>query len=353
MNLTSFPTDLNVYINEERDLITDIAIPILIAIIGPICIGFKILYDKWDFQKKETLILKNKLILEKINHKLKDFYWPLYILLLKDFDLWSKIIFKNFIQITNSDSESDIEDLTNEPYKTCSYVRTLNSISITCNNPVAINCIDKFGAYCIRHQRFKSLKMLKTMEFKFTDKEAIVEKTENKLIDYDNNINNEVTVDINESSNSRNSDSDSSDSIRSIINDIKTDNSNLPGNITGNLIGEISGLNINTNSKIPRNFNEDLLQKIKKNLIENHKEINKLIINNIAIAEPKSGIGKQLVKYIKFINIFKSQHEAHLDNIDPIKYGSGYPKKLLPLIEIELFKIQKEYNKLVENYYKL
>ena len=51
-------------------------------IVGTIFLMIKILYDRFDFQKKETIILKNKLKLEKINLQLKEFYWPLYILLI-------------------------------------------------------------------------------------------------------------------------------------------------------------------------------------------------------------------------------------------------------------------------------
>ena len=88
-----------------------ILIPI---IVGQVFVFIKVLYDRWDFKKKESAILSNKLKLEKVSNKLEKFYWPLYILLLKDFDLWSKIVFKDnidSIKITESDSESEVEDL--------------------------------------------------------------------------------------------------------------------------------------------------------------------------------------------------------------------------------------------------
>ena len=69
---------------ETSDIWEHIIIPI---IIGPLFISIKILYDKWDYKKKETNILKNKIKLEKLNNKLTKFYWPLYILLLKDYDM--------------------------------------------------------------------------------------------------------------------------------------------------------------------------------------------------------------------------------------------------------------------------
>ena len=40
--------------------------------------------------------------------------------------------------------------------------------------------------------------------------------------------------------------------------------------------------------------------KIIDTIIDNHNKINDIITNNISIAEPKSQIGKQFVKFIKF-----------------------------------------------------
>ena len=45
----------------EGDIWEKIIIPILVAILGPICVAIKVLYDRWDFKKKESVILRNKL----------------------------------------------------------------------------------------------------------------------------------------------------------------------------------------------------------------------------------------------------------------------------------------------------
>ena len=146
---------------ETSDIWKNIIIPI---IIGPLFISIKILYDKWDYKKKETNILKNKIKLEKLNNKLAKFYWPLYILLLKDYDMWTKIVFKdiNNIGITESDSDSDIDD-TIDKYNYCIYMRKMGNTLIQCKNPVAINCIDKLGPYCLKHQHHKDKKILESI----------------------------------------------------------------------------------------------------------------------------------------------------------------------------------------------
>ena len=105
---------------ETADVWEKILVPI---IVGPIFIMLKVLYDRWDFKAKETVILSNKLKLEKVNNKLQNFYWPLYILLLKDYDLWSKIVFKDEEPgFTNSDSESELENDDEHVYNYCNYM---------------------------------------------------------------------------------------------------------------------------------------------------------------------------------------------------------------------------------------
>ena len=129
-------------------------------IIGPVFIIIKVLYDRWDFKKTQTNMLLNRLKLEKITNKLEKFYWPLYILLINDYDLWAKVKFdETSIEITESASESEVDNVDMD-YKFCSFSRKTGENLEKCSNPVAINCIDKYGAYCIKHQQFKSKKVL-------------------------------------------------------------------------------------------------------------------------------------------------------------------------------------------------
>ena len=96
----------------------DLIIPLIIS---PILLVLKLLYDKWSNKKSKSLLLKNQIKLEKIKDKLKNFYWPLYIRLLRDFDIWSRftIYDKDFYDFVESDTESDIEDFTE--IERCSY----------------------------------------------------------------------------------------------------------------------------------------------------------------------------------------------------------------------------------------
>jgi len=331
----------------------NIILPILI---GPVCLIIKELYDRWDFKKKESVILSNKLKLEKINNKLQLFYWPLYILLLKDFDLWSKIVFKenDEVNITHTDSDTGVED-DGETYHYCNYVKKIKDRVVPCRNPVAINCIDRFGPYCIKHQCFKYKKILKVYKMCYDNGTLFKEKTDEildtRFIDIEKGeIKQREVADkfqhmIHKKMDSEKNDFESdtsSSSMRSII-----DHEEIGGNITGNAVGDISGLNSYNSHHM--DLNSSMMREIIKNIRENQTKITDIIINNMSIAEPTTHIGKQLMKYIKFVNIFQS--EVNGDFIDPSKFGAPYPKKLLPMVEIGLFKLQKKYNKVVEDFY--
>lgn len=331
---------------QTTDIWTQIVIPL---VIGPLFLVIKEIYDRWNYNKKETLIFKNSIKLEKVNNQLKQFYWPLYILLLKDFDLWSKIKFDdNDTHITYTDSESGLEQ--DEGYYYCNYINVKDNKPFPCKNPVALNCVDRYGPYCIKHQCYKHKKMLKVYNILFD--ETNIESKKNDVIDYK-----DIELGIVENNNKKFQNlvhkkikyENSKLDINS-CSSTSSSSSDIPGNMTGNKIGEIDGININ-NQKISNDIDIDsnMIENIITLIKENHQKISNIIIDNISIAEPKKNMGKQLMRYIKFINIIMSEHG---ELINPSKYGAPYPKKLLPMIEIELFKLQKKYNLIVDEYYK-
>ena len=373
-------------------------------IIGPIFIIIKVLYDRWDFKKTQTKMLLNKLKLEKITNKLEKFYWPLYILLINDYDLWAKVKFdENSIEITESASDSEVDNVDMD-YKFCSFSRKTGENLEKCSNPVAVNCIDKYGAYCIKHQQFKSKKVLENWTILY-DKVNLLTKKETNIVDYNDIKQKSIKLKnntLNESSNtdtkidipvkntivlenivdniSENiSDNTTNNTANNTANNISTLNSETVfNNTTINNICKSSSeesfkssilLDINDKTSkcssysieglIDKNSNRSneldikskMLDELLKHIVENHTKIAIIITENIYIAEPKSLMGKQLMKFIKFINIFKSEMDSQIKLINPCNYGAGYPKKLLPLVEREVFKLQKQYNELINNFY--
>ena len=277
----------------EFNIWTDIVIPIIIS---PILLIGKIIYDKWNNRKKEALLMKNQLRLDKISNKLEKFYWPLYIRLLKDFDLWSRFtIFDNdFYDFIESDTESDIECEVNIIKCNYTYSKKIKNqlgidenIIFKCNNPIHLNAS---SFYCLKHSKYSNIQNIEISSY-----------------------NNEM----------------------------------------GKTIEKIP-VNLNNDEHLEDNISikldDDMYNSLTDNLLDNYNSINNIIIKNIHICEPNSQIGKQLMRFLKFTAVMnaliKTKH-----TVNPKKYNSPYPKKLLPIIEREVFKLQKEYNTLVDNFY--
>ena len=263
----------------------NIIIPLIIASIGPIFVVIKILYDKWSFKKKETFILNNKLNVERLKKKLELFYWPIYILLIQDYLYFKKTNYEFIGEELNN-------NFIHSEFKTCCYIKKIkNNKIICCNNYIPKNIND---IYCLKHKDENKNIHIKEINLKT-----------NKQINISNIINNK---------------------------------SEKAGNITGHQVGNINFINelniVNTME------NQTNIDNIIQNILKNELKIYDIIIKNISIAEPNSIIGRELIKFIIFYNEF---------NLNNKKNKINYPKKLLPLIEIELFKLQKKYNRLLKN----
>ncbi len=298
----------NVECGKGFNIWTDIITPLIIS---PILLVLKILYDRISEKRKKSLDLKNTKKLDKISNKLQEFYWPLYIRLLKDYDLWShfEIFNENFYDDVEHDTDSDSD--IDESYR-CSYKEEINLGNgnkkyIYCNIPVHRNCNFKDKLLCYKHRN--------------EEKSDIVIKNHSK-----NNV---------------------------IFKDITKDLSNIPdvtfsGNFTGNNAGEISGLT--DSEKINKILlNENLKKAILNIIINNHSEIHDIIIKNISLGEPNSKMGQEIMKFMKFTTIVKCI--CNEEDNDPSLYDASYPKKLLPYIEKKVFKLQKQYNELIDVFY--
>lgn len=326
---------------DTSDLVEQIIIPLVIC---PIVVGIKMLYDRWSYKKKEVSILRKKLNLDKTSSKLKDFYWPIYILLLKEFDLWSCIDIDTE-SIIQSDSDSSLdEDIT---VTRCMY----KNGGIHCNNPVAKNCSSGAGVYCLRHYKYSKQLLLENVDLYINDegiradirRDILIDIRSDSLASAINQIDTRVDLNVEDNLSSNEldkSDSDSSsESLNSKINNINGGNvTNIIGNFSGNKIGEIRGIKDTISIE-----NNSISDKILKNIVSIQDKIYDIIEQNIFIAEPNSSLGKQLMKYIKFSNIIKVLYENGTD-ITSENTTIKYPRKLLPYIEIKVFKLQKLYN---------
>tara|TARA_B110000208_G_scaffold189822_1_gene252198 strand:+ start:1198 stop:1929 length:732 start_codon:yes stop_codon:yes gene_type:complete len=113
---------------------------LITIIVSPTLLVIKILWDRCNKRRQESIIMNNKLLLEKISLKLQNFYWPLYIRLVKNHSISVKLC-------ENSARMVDIEQKSNN--NTCGdCVFTDPETTITCKNPVYCNSDSK---YCLNH----------------------------------------------------------------------------------------------------------------------------------------------------------------------------------------------------------
>ena len=270
--ITLYP--INIYKNEDNpyEVWETIIIPL---IIGPLVLLIKVMYDRW----KKSSILKHEIITDKIKKKLEVFYWPLYLLLMKEYDFLIHFTKDNTDEL-NYHSESEIEDNPDDLQQCIYEFVDRNQITHRCKNYVSVNTITKHGAYCIKHYNFRKRKIIRTVEL---DDSAVAININDRDVEYQQEHDNPI--------------------------------------------------------EINKKFLIKEIQKI-------HTQIQEIIENNIAVAEPKRYLGRQIIKYIRFITYFKSKN-AHANIMNP--YEVHYPKKLLPIIEKIVFKLQKKYNHLIIN----
>jgi len=226
---------------------------ILTLIISPSLLIVKILWDRCRNRKKETLLMNNKLHLEKISLKLQKFYWPIYIRLIKNYNIWVRFYEHVHTDEAENSTDSESEDEVFIDHIKCVYIKN----QVRCNKPIYKNS-DK--SMCLKH-------------IVLTNKTNISNKYEDSLYKY-----------------------------------------------------------------------------FKIQLLENYKEINKLIIDYIYIAEPNTKLGKLLIYYMKFSIVMIGLIETN-NKLDPTAFNLKYPQRLLPMIENKLFKLQKDYNLLLQNFY--
>lgn len=110
------------------------------VIISPTLLIIKILWDRCNKRRQESIIMNNKLLLEKISLKLQNFYWPLYIRLVKNHSISVKLCENSERMTVMRQESSDII------VKNCIF--TDPETALSCKNPIYCNSDSK---YCLKH----------------------------------------------------------------------------------------------------------------------------------------------------------------------------------------------------------
>lgn len=301
---------------------TSIIIPI---IIGPIFLFFKYIWDRYNIkiQIKKEMEFNEKL--NKIKNKLSDFYWPIYIKLISIYQLNYNLpcFDEESLSSSSSNYSSDEEvfiKFTKRKNKICScYYTDDNNNTIRCKNKIPYNSFSSICRKCRWLSQNKTIHIIKSNKDipPLENNIAPEPEPENQLNfeDIDN-----IVLNIENLVQKSNSDEDS---------------------LTGEGIGVVKEL-----PRLDLEIDETTTKYLKKYINNLYQETIHIINNNISIAEPRTKLGRQLTKFIKYATINNIIYNTSYTHT---KFGTkDNTNKLLSLIEIKLFDLQKEYHYLIE-----
>jgi hypothetical protein len=89
------------------------------------------------------------------------------------------------------------------------------------------------------------------------------------------------------------------------------------------------------------NENSNFIIELDKENLDNHLEIQKIIMSNIAKASPQSNIAEKLVKYDEHVTMYKTLRKIGCNEF-PSDYGSNYPTELYKLIEKRIEELKQD-----------
>jgi hypothetical protein len=298
-------------------------------VIGPLCIFLKSIYDRFNKKVDDRILNNYTESLNRVSDKLKKFYWPVYLHLL--------CIYQFNFNIPLEDKELS------------SSGSSTSSSGSSCNSDNGDSSKQKFVKYTKKKLRkckgvyknkqnkiVKCRKYVPNNSFEFCRKcrwrepnidlnssNNLNSNLKKQKIDIKNEIKIQIPIDLD-------GESDTDKNIENEIKDLS---------ITGSGIGIVKKL-----STIQTKIDEKTMNLLKDIINKSHGKLVNIIESEISTAEPNSKLGKQLVLFIKYSKIrdiinltdidYKIKHFGVKDNTN----------KLLSLVEIKLFDLQKEYN---------
>ena len=287
-----------------------------------------------------------------VKHKLSLFYWPIYIKLCCLYHLNYNIIDdndsldNNIEEVENIDLSETQSDTPNEDEKElrsrikkkykkakCGNKYTENSMDIVCENIVNHHDTYKFCYDC----RLRMIQM-GIPKKRFKRRKRNKKNNEHIII----NISDDLEWDKNTS------ESDSS-----------KDSSNKTINFIESSLSDITGDGIGVVKDLPTrmiHMDKILIDNLDGKIIQLYLDIKDIILNNIAIGQPRSKLGRELTKFIRYVEMEKIVYDSNIVKKEKIFKSKNLGvvnniKKLLEIIGIDLFVLQREYNKMITNYY--
>ena len=291
--------------------------PILIV---PIGVVLKTIWDRYTNLKIEKSQSIKRHMIEITQHKLENFYWPIYIRLLKINEIESKIKIQN----------------------TYHYKKRKNNKNIHHDICIEIDNKNDDDDHMIN---------LRSSDLSSTEEEYTSSDEEEHNWDKMNEI-----IKIYKKT-------DKKTSIRDIYDTVCTYFLKKKSTDTGSSRNFYNDMDLQENEEnlVERRKNTvdkkhiyyldvdiDIINKILENIFLIYCELEEIIIKNIHIAEVNKKLKKELLKFLKFITMLKVLRE-NKQNLTPPDFGAKYPKQLLDLIDKNVTSLQKLYNTIIYN----
>ena len=308
---------------------SNIIIPLCIV---PIGVFFKSIWDRYTNLKIEKSQSIKRHMVEITQHKLENFYWPIYIRLLKINEIESKIKIQNTYHCKKRQSVKN--ENTN-----------IHDICIEINNDIHVNDTDILNSSDLSSTEEEYTtsddeehnwdKMNKLIDIdKKSDKKTIHRNSTQRFISsiLENNENNSVQNSI----------------LKYIYYSPKNKFKNEDIDMSDFREEEQIERRIHKKNKYYLDVEVDIVNEILQSIFTIYCELEEIIIKNIHIAEVNKKLKRELLKFLKFITMLRVLRE-NKQNLTPLDFGAKYPKLLLELIDKNVTSLQKLYNTIIYN----
>tara|TARA_Y100000590_G_scaffold470766_1_gene669745 strand:- start:27885 stop:28838 length:954 start_codon:yes stop_codon:yes gene_type:complete len=307
----------------ESEIWISVIIPIFI---GPLFVFFKTLYDnsKSSKQTRLKIIFDDKL--DKIRRQLSNFYWPIYIRLIIIYQLDYNIPDEYVDNKSDSDSSSCYSECSSDEIETniCrGYYVSDGDYYHKCTNKIPINSVADICKCC----RWKSCMKKVTLKIEESSRKKHSIKRSPEF----------VSINLHRS-----------------ISDTSINNESLTDNVDEELLNtklqkeldKMAFLNVSIDTKTVDILNSKIL--------ENYKEIETIINNNISIASPSEKLKERLVKLLKYIKIQQIINETkklnEITNYTCKEFGiKKNINKVLKTVEKKVYQLTDEYRNLIKD----
>jgi len=304
--------------------------PILIV---PIGVFIKSIWDRYTNLKIEKSQSIKRHMIEITQHKLENFYWPIYIRLLKINEIESKIKIQNTYHCKKRKHIENIHDICIEIENndTINYNENHNDIDNLYSSDLS-STEEEYTSSDEEEHNWDKMNNLIVIDKKL-HKKIMNRKSTQRFIGniFDNNENSIQNTLLKYMHSPKNKFKNEED--------INVFNENEENNIEKR---------IHKKNKYYLDVDIEIVNEILKNIFIIYSELEDIIIKNIHIAEVNKKLKKELLKFLKFITMLRVLRE-NKQNLTPLDFGAKYPKNLLNLIDKNVKSLQKLYNTIIYN----